>query len=99
MNKLLSEQMVKSIYQDRYFSRYPRTVCNTWYGKASDAQGRKLSFFNTSMSGGFEAIVSETKEKYESQICYIEGVKCWAQEARFGGIVIETMIDDDLPNH
>ena len=51
------------------------------------------------MSGGFEGIVTETKEKYESQICYIGGVKCWADEARFGGIVIETMIDDDLPNH
>ncbi|MHC5778891.1 hypothetical protein [Nostoc sp.] len=83
----------------RYFSRYPRAVCNTCYSKASDAQGRKLSFFNTSMSGGFEGIVSETKEKYESQICYIEGVRCWAEEARFGGIVIETMINDDFSNH
>lgn len=47
------------------------------------------------MSGGFEGIVTETKEKYESQICYIAGVKCWAEEARFGGIVIETMINCD----
>ncbi|WP_334930180.1 hypothetical protein [Nostoc sp.] len=51
------------------------------------------------MSGGFEGIVTETKEKYESQICYIEGVRCWAEEARFGGIVIETMINDDFSNH
>ncbi|MEH2195499.1 MAG: hypothetical protein V7K98_23060 [Nostoc sp.] len=82
----------------RYFARYTRAVCDNCYSKACDVQGRKLSFFNTSMSGGFEAIVTETKEKYESHICYIAGVKCWAEEARFGGIVIEMMIDGDLPN-
>jgi hypothetical protein len=82
----------------QYFSRYPRAVCNDCYSKASDVQGRKLSFFNTSMSGGFEAIVAETKQEYPSNICYINGVKCWADEARFGGIVIETIVDDDLPN-
>ncbi|MEH2078104.1 MAG: hypothetical protein V7K57_27525 [Nostoc sp.] len=58
-----------------------------------------MSFFNTSMIGGFAGIVSETKEEYESHICYIDAVKCWAESARFGGIVIETMIDSDLPNH
>ncbi|MEH2317483.1 hypothetical protein [Nostoc sp.] len=82
----------------RYFARYPRAVCNNCYSKACDAQGRKLSFFNTSMSGGFEAIVTETKEKYESHICYIDAVKCRAESARFGGIVIETMTDGDLAN-
>ncbi len=41
------------------------------------------------MSGGFEAIVSDTKEAYPSHLCYIEGHKCWADEARFGGIVIQ----------
>lgn len=51
------------------------------------------------MSGGFEGIVSEIKEKYESQICYIEGLRYWAEEARFGGIVIETMINDNFSNH
>ncbi|WP_373544395.1 hypothetical protein [Chamaesiphon sp.] len=41
------------------------------------------------MSGGFEAIVANTKAEYASYICYIEGVKCWADEARFGGIAIQ----------
>ncbi|MEH1819440.1 MAG: hypothetical protein V7L31_10250 [Nostoc sp.] len=83
----------------RYFSRYPRAVCDDCYSKASDDQGRKLSFFNTSMSGGFEGIITETKEKYESHICYIDGVKCCADEARFGGIVIEMMKNDNFSNH
>lgn len=43
------------------------------------------------MSGGFEAIATDTKEKHPSHICYIEGVECWADEARFGGIVIQTL--------
>jgi len=41
------------------------------------------------MSGGFQAIVADTEEEYPSHICYIEGIKCWADEARFGGIAIE----------
>lgn len=41
------------------------------------------------MSGGFKAVVDEIQEEGEDHICYIEGVKCWADEARFGGIVIE----------
>jgi hypothetical protein len=52
-------------------------------------RGRKLNFDNISMSGGFEAIVADTTAKSASYICYIEGVKCWADEARFDGIAIE----------
>lgn len=42
------------------------------------------------MGGGFGAMVTHTQEKYPSHICYIEGIQCWADEARFGGIVIQT---------
>ncbi len=70
--------------------RYPLVVCQDCYNKACNAQGQKLSFFNQSMSGGFEAMVADTKENYPSHLCYIEGHKCWADEARFGGIVIQT---------
>ncbi len=69
--------------------RYPRTVCGACCDKACDDRGRKLNFDNVSMSGGFEAIVANTKAEYASYICYIEGVKCWADEARFGGIAIQ----------
>ena len=77
--------------------RYPRAVCGDCCDKACDdsplerlrQRGRKLNFDNVSMSGGFRAIVADTKAEYASHICYIEGVKCWADEARFGGIAIE----------
>lgn len=69
--------------------RYPRAVCRDCCAKACDIQGQKLIFFNLSMSGGFGAMVSDTKQEYPSHICYIEGKQCWADEARFGGIVIQ----------
>ena len=37
----------------------------------------------------FGAIVADTRTDYPSYICYIEGHKYWADEARFGGIVIQ----------
>jgi hypothetical protein len=72
-----------------YWERYPLAVCSGCRDKACDDRERKLNFDNVSMSGGFEAIVANTKAEYASHICYIEGVKCWADEARFGGIAIE----------
>ena len=45
------------------------------------------------MSGGFRATVADTEADYPSHICYIEGKKCWADEARFGGIVIQIYSD------
>ena len=72
-----------------YRERYPRAVCENCSNKACDAYGQKLSFYNISLSGGFKAVFSETQEEYKSQICYINGIECWADEARFGGIVIE----------
>jgi hypothetical protein len=35
------------------------------------------------------AVVTETGEPYDSHLCLINGVPCYADEARFGGIVIE----------
>ncbi|MEG5060454.1 hypothetical protein QUB60_13690 [Microcoleus sp. A2-C5] len=48
-----------------------------------------MKFYNVDMSGGFLARFADTKEEYPSHLCYIEGVKCWAEEGKFGGIAIE----------
>lgn len=69
--------------------RYPRAVCRACCAKACDIQGQKLVFFNLSISGGFGAMIADTKQEYPSHICYIEGNPYWADEARFGGIVIQ----------
>lgn len=70
-------------------ARYPHAVCRNCCDKACNRQGQKLAFFNLSISGGFRAMVADTKQEYPSHICYIEGKLCWADEARFGGIVIQ----------
>jgi hypothetical protein len=70
-------------------ARYPRYVCASCEMKACAADGRSLRFFNLSLSGGCGAEYADTGESYGSSICYIDGVQCRADEARFGGIVIQ----------
>ena len=50
-----------------------------------------LLFFNESISGGYLAKYADTGESYPSHDCYIHGIKCYADEHRFGGIVIQTV--------
>lgn len=69
--------------------RYPHYVCSDCSQRASDKNGRLLNFYNVDLSGGFWGRYLDTKEIYESHICYIDGVKCYADEAHFGGIVVE----------
>jgi hypothetical protein len=71
--------------------RYPKYVCSDCREKASDINGRKLVFYNESFSGGYIAYYadSNTQEEYKSHRCYINGIECRANEAKFGGIVIE----------
>jgi hypothetical protein len=74
-----------------HWERYPNQVCERCKNKASDAYGRRLQFSNESLSGGFAAFYRGTEEKYTGNLCYIDGVRCYANEHRFGGIVIETV--------
>jgi hypothetical protein len=49
------------------------------------------------MDGGgrFTTLYKDTREPYggsdygQRHVCYVDGVECFANEARFGGIVIE----------
>jgi hypothetical protein len=77
--------------------RYPDYVCDDCAALAVDEQGRKLAFFNTSMSGGFEARYADTDETRFSHDCFVRGVRCRADEAYFGGIVIRPAPAPALP--
>jgi hypothetical protein len=70
-------------------ARYPRYICPGCSSDPVDETGKSLVFFNVSITGGFEARYSETDQARDSHICYVSGVKCYADEARFGGIVIQ----------
>jgi hypothetical protein len=50
-------------------------------------------FSNVSLSGGFVARYADTGEARDSHVCFIGGVKCRADEARFGGIIIQPVED------
>lgn len=72
--------------------RYPKSICRKCYSKITDLNGRIVEFFNTETGGyGCQGYYAGTKqkEKYESESCYIDGKEYYAEEARFGGIVIQ----------
>lgn len=72
-----------------HFERYPKQVCDNCKNRACDAYGRRLRFENESLSGGFRAVYLDNGAEYPHQICYIDGKRCFANEHRFGGIVVE----------
>ena len=73
-------------------ARYPNYLCEDCSSRAVSKNGRPLLFENIDFSGGFSAFYADTREKYaEEHICYVDNKKCWAEEHKFGGIVIETI--------
>lgn len=68
--------------------RYPNYLCADCAKLATSQDGRALVFFNESISGGYLAKYADTNETYNSHDCYIHGIKCYADEDYFGGIVI-----------
>ena len=74
-----------------HWERHPNQVCERCTNKTSDAYGRRLQFSNESLSGGFKAFYRDNGAEYNHQICYIDGRKCFANEHRFGGIVVEVV--------
>lgn len=68
--------------------RYPRYVCIDCHRRATDAGGRDVWFTNQSVSGGYLAFYRDTNEPYDSHLCWIDGRKCWADEAHMGGTVV-----------
>ncbi len=71
------------------FSRYPHYICGTCAEKATDKEGRALHFYNEDWTGGFGGEYRDNGEKFDSHFCYIDGQECYADEFRFGGIVIQ----------
>lgn len=72
------------------YPRYPRYVCNDCLQEPARApDGRVVAFGNVDISGGIQGRYAATGEPYNSHECFVRGVKCWADQARFGGIVIQ----------
>ena len=63
-----------------------------------DVNGDKMRFSNIDSLHGFRSftILKNGEEKLgEEHVCYINGYKCHADEAKFGGIVISCFTNTD----
>jgi hypothetical protein len=69
--------------------RYSKYVCPQCSNRAKSEDGRPLEFFNQSMSDGYMARYADSNEEYASHKCFIDDTECYADEAKFGGILIE----------
>lgn len=78
----------------QYDERYPGSVCNLCILDAVDKKGNPVRFYNGITGFGFESHHTVRSKKSTStliksdHLCFIHNVKCWADEARFGGIVV-----------
>jgi hypothetical protein len=68
--------------------RTPHLLCPVCVLEATDARGRPLRFSNGGLSGGFEARYADGA-RYHSHECFVRGLRCRADEAKFGGIVVQ----------
>lgn len=71
--------------------RYPDYICLDCVKRAKTEDGRKIEFSNIDASGGYQAHVkflNIVAFAYDSHECFIDGVKCYANEAYMGGIVV-----------
>jgi len=69
--------------------RYPRYVFGDCLDLVTDRRGRRVEFANEGFSGGFVGNYAGTDEPYDDHECFVRGVRCRADEAKFGGIVYE----------
>ena len=87
-----------------FMERYPRAVCQSCSNDTVTLDLQPISFYNESHWGGFLSVVNGSRGT--SHDCYIRGIKCYAEEARFGGIVVshtmsgskQPILEADAPN-
>jgi len=77
-----------------HFARYPDAVCPSCAECTVSENNVPIIFGNTSAWGGFVFYINGVKGDVHE--CQIQGpsqmVPCYAQEARFGGIVISVVL-------
>ena len=69
--------------------RYPRRLCPGCAARACDAEGAAIAFSNTAAGGGYSASYVATGRPYPHHVCFVDGLRCRADEAYMGGIVVQ----------
>ena len=77
--------------------RYPQYVCESCVQRACSREGQPLRFANVDLGGGIIATYADSGKEHTGQECYIDGIACYADEARFGGIVVQAI--GNAPNN
>ncbi len=73
------------------FERYPNKICDDCWYLTQTKDGKEITFANQGIHGGFLSCVDKTVG--EDHQCFINGVECYAEEGRFGGIIISVLND------
>ncbi|HLK90649.1 MAG TPA: hypothetical protein VKZ18_12180 [Polyangia bacterium] len=76
----------------RASAHHPRRLCPACVAEATDADGRRLVFGNSDLSGGLLAKYADTGETHAGDQCFVRGVPCRAEERRLGGFVVQPLI-------
>ncbi|HVW96018.1 MAG TPA: hypothetical protein VHA56_08625 [Mucilaginibacter sp.] len=72
-----------------YSERYPDYVCRKCVELATDKDGKQVAFYNITIDGhGCQGKYVTGGKLYRGTTCFIKEIKCFADEAYFGGIVI-----------
>ncbi|MBF6353233.1 hypothetical protein IU449_01490 [Nocardia higoensis] len=91
-----------------YQARYPRAVCDDCRSRTTDRAGRRVTGFNTHLSGGMIAYYTDTLDRADDSgaqeeecvevtrtgRCFIDGHPATMEEHRFGGIVVHMVSGD-----
>ena len=68
------------------FNRYPNRICNKCSELTVTEEKKNIYFGNIDIYGGFMSIVDGNIGDIHE--CYVNDIKCYAEEGRFGGIII-----------
>ena len=93
MNSTATQCFVcKSSFHNQFSARYPLIACDSCSTKTVDASGFKIEFENEDFSGGFVSIHYDSNgftHTGSEHRCFINNIECYADEHRYGGIVIK----------
>ena len=75
--------------------RYPNYICGECILLTVTKKNEKIEFHNINCFGGFVSLVNNVKGSIHQ--CYVNNIECYADEARFGGIVVSVVPVEVVP--
>lgn len=81
-------------------ARYPASVCADCQQRAADRDGRRIVGYNEGFGGELIVFYAESPSGPQTEIagdvlatgrCWIDGIECSIDEARFGGVVVQRL--------